>query len=99
MTPVHPIDTSGAARPRDRRQTGWRRSATFQVPDDGPPANGVQVPTIASPQALVSATAAAPAAGNDQAYVEPAGHQFADTVARAGRAPQRITGWFVDLIV
>lgn len=101
MTPVHPIDTSGAA--RDRRQTGWRRSSTFQVPDDSPPANGVRAPMIASPQALVSVTAASPASGRDgraySAYAEQTGHQFTTNVAQVVRTPQRVTGWFVDLIV
>lgn len=98
MTPVHPIETSGAS--RDRRQTGWRRSSTFQIPDDGPPANGVRLPMIASPQALVSANAASPPGAHDgRASTAQAGQPFTSNVAQALRAPQRVTGWFVDLIV
>lgn len=101
MTPVHPIDTSGAAQPRERRQTGWRRTSTFQVPDDTPPANAVRVPMIAAPAILPTetTTSATSANGSDQTQADQARHQFVDNVTRVVRAPQRITGWFVDLTV
>jgi hypothetical protein len=99
MTPVHPIDTSGAAQPRERRQTGWRRPpTTFQIPDDNPPAAPLRVPMIAAP-AILPADATTAASGLDQTQADQARHQFVDSVARVVRAPQRITGWFVDLTV
>lgn len=99
MTPVHPIETSGAARSRDRRQSGWRRTPAFQVPDVGPPGDGVTVPALPSApslaltHAMTDGDVAAPTLGGE------ATHAFVDSVARVVRTPQRVTGWFVDLIV
>ncbi len=99
MTPVHPIETSGAARrSRDRRQSGWRRGPVFQVPSDEPPANGVRLPMVQPAQS----TALVPLStdsGHELKYASHSSHAFVDTVERAARMPVRVTGWFLDLIV
>lgn len=98
MTPVHPIETSGAARrSRDRRPNGWRRGPAFQVPGDDPPAGGMSVPALPAPAGALLPALTAGAA--EMKYADQARHTFVDTVARATRTPQRVTGWFVDLTV
>ena len=98
MTPVHPIETSGAARrSRDRRPNGWRRGPAFQIPGDDPPANGMSVPALPAPASVLLPALAA--ARSDPKYAGQASQNFVDTVARAMRTPQRVTGWFLDLTV
>ena len=99
MTPVHPIETSEVARrPHDRRPNGVRRAPAFQLPADAPPASDLAIhatpPVSNLAVVMLSAddSVAAPTA-------DEASQAFVDNVTRVMRTPQRITGWFVDLIV
>ena len=98
MTPVHPIEISGPARrPRDRRP-GWRRGPVFQVPGDEGAATAERLPSAPSAQGTALVAVAAES-GADGKPVSQATHAFVDNVARVVQTPQRVTGWFVDLIV
>lgn len=99
MTPVHPIETSGSARrSHERRPNAWRRAPVFQLPGDAPVATDLPVRAMPPAQNVAVLTQAA-----DEGLGIPAPDQasqtFVDNVTRVMRTPQRITGWFVDLIV
>lgn len=98
MTPVLPIETSGTAhRPRDRRPNGSRRAPVFQLPADAPPASDLAIhtnPPVPNLAAVLLSDDSADIPAADQAS-----QTFVDNVTRVMRTPQRITGWFVDLIV
>jgi hypothetical protein len=99
MTPVHPIETSGTARrPYDRRPNAWRRAPVFQIPGDTPVATDLAVRPAPPAQALALLTQTADE-GAGIPSPDQASQTFVDNVTRVMRTPQRITGWFVDLIV
>lgn len=99
MTPVHPIETSGATRrSHDRRPNAWRRAPVFQLPGDAPAASDLAVRTVPPAQ---NAAVLVQTADDDISLpsADQASQTFVDNVTRVMRTPQRITGWFVDLIV
>jgi hypothetical protein len=99
MTPVHPIETSlGARRSHDRRPNAWRRAPVFQLPGDTEVATDLPVPA-ASPVQNVAVLTQSADEGPGIPSPDQASQTFVDNVTRAMRTPQRITGWFVDLIV
>jgi len=99
MTPVLPIETSGAShKSRERRTNAWRRGPVFQLPTDAPAVSDLAVRPTPPAQNVAVLTQTA-----DDDFALPSADQasqtFVDNVTRAMRTPQRITGWFVDLIV
>ncbi len=99
MTPVHPIETSGAARrSHERRPNAWRRAPVFQLPNDAPAATDLAVRPAPPAQNLALLTLTA---DEGPAIPSPdhASQTFVDNVTRVMRSPQRITGWFIDLVV
>jgi len=99
MTPVHPIEMSdGARRSHERRTNAWRRGPVFQLPGDAPAASDLAVPT-ASPAQNVAVLAQTADGGFDVSAPDRASQTFVDNVSSVMRTPQRITGWFIDLIV
>lgn len=99
MTPVHPIETSGGAhRSHERRTNTWRRGPAFQLPDDVPAAGDLAVHAV-PPAQNVAVLAQTAGGGRDVSAPDQASQAFVDNVSSVMRTPQRITGWFVDLIV
>ncbi len=99
MTPVHPIETSGAARRSyERRPNAWRRGPVFQLPGDTPVATDLPIRAVAPAQNLAVLTQTADE-GSAVPSSDQASQTFVDNVTRVMRSPQRITGWFIDLIV
>jgi hypothetical protein len=99
MTPVHPIETSGSARRSyERRPNAWRRGPVFQLPGDEPVASDLAVRTAPPVQSLAALTQFTDD-GPGVPSPDQASQAFVDNVTRVMRSPQRITGWFVDLIV
>jgi hypothetical protein len=99
MTPVRPIETSvSARRSYERRPNAWRRGPTFQLPGDEPVASDLTVHAVPPTQNLPILTQSADE-GPDVQSPDQASQAFVDNVTRVMRAPQRITGWFIDLIV
>lgn len=98
MTPVHPIETSGGARQsRDRRASAGRYAAIFRVPDET-----ASEPAPAAAIQPLQGTALITVPSDHGAEARPAGRAsqtFVENVNRLIRAPQRLTGWFVDLTV
>ncbi|HTY69358.1 MAG TPA: hypothetical protein VMH36_22075 [Alphaproteobacteria bacterium] len=99
MTPVHPIETSGGARrSHERRTNAWRRGPVFQLPGDVPAASDLAVHSV-PPTQNVAVLAQTAGGSFDATAADQASQAFVDNVSSVMRTPQRITGWFVDLIV
>ncbi len=99
MTPVHPIETSGGApRSHERRTNAWRRGPVFQLPDDAPAASDLAVRAV-PPAKNIAVLAQSVGGGFDATAPDQASQAFVDNVSSVMRTPQRMTGWFVDLIV
>lgn len=99
MTPVHPIETSGGARQsRDRRPSAGRYAAIFRVP--GAETASEPAPAAALQPLQGTALITVPSDhGGEARSAGRASQTFVENVNRLIRAPQRLTGWFVDLTV